>query len=268
MPFATLKKLIFAPRAWMRYGCVVLLATFFAVSVGTAEDGPQNTAVSFRPMRLEYRVEWRLVTAGTANLSFTRQGEHNVQISMDLQSTGLLSRLYRVMDTYHAITNEHFCLSSAHLDAQEGKRHMDTQLNIDSGRAKSEYQERDLLKNTTRQVNLNVASCTYDITGALAAIREVDIAPGKSTTMPITDGKKFARVQIVAQAKEAVMVNDKKYQTTRYEALLFDNVLYKRRGTLQVWVSDDAERVPVMMHFQFGFPIGTVSVELLKQQDL
>ncbi len=50
----------------------------------------------------------------------------------------------------------------------------------------------------------------------------------------------------------------------RYEAFIFDNVVFRRKGSLLVWLSDDAAHLPVQMRFQMGFPIGSVGLELEK----
>ena len=267
MLFAKLRKLMFPSGACMRYARAVLPLMLFTASFTSADDS-FVPPTPFHPMRLDYRVEWRLVTAGDAQLDFKHGSGSNVDVSVKLESSGLLTHLFRIQDAYHALMNKEFCLSSAHLDAEEGKRHMITDINLDSGRRKSTYDEHDVIKNTAKHIDLDVASCTYDITGSIQAMREIDLSPGKATFLPITDGKKFAKVRILAGGKDTITVNDKKYQTVRYEAFMFDNVLYKRKGSLEVWLTDDAARLPVLMRFQFGFPVGTVSIELVKQQDL
>jgi hypothetical protein len=267
MAFEKLKSFMPILRRCAHWACTVFLVAACAANVSPAQDA-SKLPMLFRPMRLTYRVEWRLVTAGTADLAFTRGDASKIEVKMKLESAGLLSHLYRVLDEYHAMLNDRFCLESMHMDAQEGKRHKVSQINVDPGHGKSTYEEHDLIKNTSSRTELAVPACTYDITAAITELREIDLQPGKSTTLPVTDGKKFANVRIVARGKENITVNEKKYEAMRYEAFLFDNVLYKRKGSLQIWVSDDAAKLPVQLRFQFGFPVGTVSVELLKEQDL
>ncbi len=139
-------------------------------------------------------------------------------------------------------------------------------MTFENNRHKVDYEERDLLKNSTEKKQLDIAPCTYDITGALASLRGMDLPPGKWGTFPITDGKKMAYGKIEAQAKESVIVGGKNYPTIRYEAFLFDNVLYKRKGRLLMWITDDSDRIPVQFRLSMGFPIGTVTVQLDKQQ--
>jgi hypothetical protein len=220
------------------------------------------------PEKLSYRVEWRLVTAGTAIVQLSKPSPDLWELALDLQSAGMVNRLYRVLDRYKVISNNRFCASTSVLDAQEGNRHRLTRLTFENSRHKVEFDERDLINNATSKRVLDIAPCTHDVAGALAAIRSMNVELGHSATLPITDGKKMVNVRIDAQSRENVRVAGKTYHTIRYEVFLFDNVLYKRKGRLFIWLTDDVDRTPVQLRFQLGFPIGTISFALDKQQKL
>ncbi len=219
------------------------------------------------PQKLTYRIEWRLVNAGTANLQFTK-ASGGWQTDIELESAGLVNRLYRVSDRYKVLSDDKFCAASAFLDAQEGKKHTVTKLTFDDSRHKVDYDEHDFTKNTGNKRQIEIAPCTHEVAGALAALGELDLQPGKSMSVPITDGKKMVFARVEAQAKESVAIDGRTYQTIRYEAFLFDNVLYKRKGRLFLWVTDDPERTPVQFRIQLGFPIGNILLELERQQKL
>lgn len=242
-----------------------------ALSVAGMALAQQQSPISSRfpyPEKLSYRVEWRLVTAGTATARLSRPSPAQWQLELDLESAGMVNRLYRVLDRYKLISNDRFCPSTVVLDAQEGKRHRLTRLTFQNPHRKAEYEERDLIKNTTSTRALDISPCTHDVASALTAMRLMNVEPGQTFTLPITDGKKLVDARIDAESKEDVSIDDKTYHTIRYEAFLFDNVLYKRKGRLFVWLTDDADRIPVQLRFQLGFPIGTISLELQKQQKL
>lgn len=233
--------------------------------------GQQEPAKGARfpfPEKLSYHVEWRLITAGAVTVELEREGSDSWQTNLHLESAGLVNRLYRVVDTYKASSDAKFCGSSAFLDAAEGKRHSTTHLTFDNTHHRVEWDDHDLVKNTTEKKELDIAPCTYEITGALASLRAMDLPAGKWATFPITDGKKMARGKIEAQAKETLVIDGKTYPTIRYEVFLFDNVLYKRKGRLLVWITDNADRIPVQFRLLMGFPIGTVTVQLDKQQKM
>jgi hypothetical protein len=218
------------------------------------------------PEKLSFRVEWHGITGGLATVTMTKPNADQWQTNLSLESAGMVARLYHVLDKYKTVTSSKFCGASTELDAQEGKHHKYSKLSFDAANHRVDYYEHDLLKNQEVRKQLDTPACTFEITGALEALRAMSLEPGKTITVPLTDGKKFANARIEAQAKENVTIDGKSYPTIRYEAFVFDNVLYKRKGRLQIWITDDAERLPVQMRMQVGFPVGTVNVELEKQE--
>lgn len=220
------------------------------------------------PEKLGYRIEWRLIVAGNATVQLTRPLPQRWQIDLHLESAGLVSRLYRVLDTYKVVTNEAFCGMSSAFEAQEGKRRFSTAAEFDNARHKLSYNEKDLVKNTAVQHEIDIAPCTYEILGALNALREMRITPGKAVTLPMTNGKKMVNAKVEAQAKENISIDGKSYSTVRYEAFVFNDVIYRRKGRLFIWMTDDAERLPVQIRIQTGFPIGSITLELERDEKL
>jgi hypothetical protein len=218
------------------------------------------------PEKLSYRVEWHAITAGMATVNMTQPKPDEWQTTMDLESAGMVSRLYHVLDKYNVLATVKFCAMSAELDAQEGKHNKYEKLTVDAVHHKVSYYEQDRVKKQDSRRELDAPPCTYEIVGALQELRGLDLPPGKSMTIPVTDGKKIASVRIDAQNKENINYQGKSVSTIRYEAFVFDNVLYKRKGRLLIWITDDAARLPVLLRMQMGFPIGTVNVELQKQE--
>ena len=215
--------------------------------------------------KLEYRVEWRLITAGIARLETMPLGP-NWQTRLNLESAGMVSRLYRVNDTYRSLANAKFCGINSTLEAQEGKRRRLTTLSFDNSKHKVSYEERDLVKNKTTSKDMDIAPCTHEIMGALASLRMVHPDAGKTVMVPVTDGKKMVMARIEAQAKETLKIDGKTYETVRYEAFLFDNVLYQRKGRLWMWLTEDPAHVPVQIRVRLGFPIGSITLTLDKEE--
>ena len=127
------------------FAAALLLMTLGSATVAQVQ---QTTPKPF-PYRekLEYRVEWRLITAGIAQVEIAPLGP-NWQTRLKLESAGMVTRLYRVDDTYRSMTDAKFCGINSTLEAQEGKRHRLTTLNFDNPKHKLQYEERDLIKNT------------------------------------------------------------------------------------------------------------------------
>src|SRR3974377_1082800 len=94
-------------------------------------------------VRMTYDVEWRLVHAGTAVID-----ERPNWVQLKLESSGLVSTLFKVHDTYTANYDDPFCVTSSLLDASEGKRHHETQVLYDRGQNHAFYMEKDLANNS------------------------------------------------------------------------------------------------------------------------
>ena len=249
-------------KATVRVLCLAL-----AVSIaGNTQQTPPGKAHFPFPEKLTYRIEWRLITAGTAKLQLTQAPNNGWQIALDLESAGIVTRLYRVADTYKLNAADQFCGLNTLLEAQEGKKHHLSKLTFDQRARKVMYEDRDLVKNLSTRKESPIPACTRDVMGALSALRMLSLEPGHNITMPITDGKKVVNARLEPQARESVSVNGKTYQTIRYEAFLFDNVLYQRKGRLFIWMTDDADHIPVQIRVQLGFPIGTIGIYLDKEE--
>lgn len=231
---------------------------FFRLMTGLLAAGAlgAQTAESF-----SYQVEWRLVNAGRTDLSLAR-GPAGYKGQLKLFSTGLVSRLFKVNDIYDVDGTAELCAQRARLQAEEGSRKRDT--NVRWVDRKSFYKEVDLLKKeTVLEKELDTPGCVHDVVGALAKLRTLtSLQPGQATTLPISDGKKMVMARVEAQERETVSTKLGRFPAIRYEAFLFNDILFKRNARLFVWISDDARRLPVQVQVRMRIHIGTVTFTL------
>lgn len=245
--------------------CLLIGFIVMAVSPSSALFAQQTSTTPFPyPEKLDYHIEWRLITAGMAHIDISRPSGSTWETKIKLESAGFVTKMYRVDDSYRALTDGNFCGATANLDAQEGKRHKLTTLNFNNARRKLQYDEKDLVRNKVTTKELDMAPCTHEIAGALSALRMLRLDPGKTVTIPVSDGKKMVAARVEGQEREAILIGKTTYHTIRYEAFLFDNVLYQRRGRLWIWMTDDAARLPVQIRLRLGFPIGNITLMLDK----
>jgi hypothetical protein len=73
-------------------------------------------------------------------------------------------------------------------------------------------------------------------------------------------------VKVEAQEREEVKVPAGTFKAIRYEASLLNGVIYPRKGRVWIWYTDDVRRLPVQIRLRTGFPVGTVTLELEKQE--
>jgi Protein of unknown function (DUF3108) len=224
---------------------------------------PGSPAGVQAPETLDYEIEWRLIPAGTAHLTWNASSAGS-ELRLHLESAGLVSRLFRVNDNYTALLNQALCTENTFLAAREGSRNRETRVVYDAQRRKASYVERDLGKNTTTTRDIEIPGCVHDVIGGLIVLRNLRLDPGKTAQIPISDGKKFVQAKIESQVREDLKTDLGTLKTIRYEVFLFDNILYKRPGHLHVWLTDDAQRLPVQLRVRLQFTIGTITFRLGK----
>jgi Protein of unknown function (DUF3108) len=217
-----------------------------------------------------YNIEWRLFNAGKAKVDITTMppphGEN--QINLHLESTGFVSKLYKVEDDYTAVLNGNMCAQSVQMNSRESNRLRETRITFDSEAKKANYLERDRAKNNAVILSqeTEIPSCVHDVVGGLFFLRTLNLEPGQTTQVPVSDGKKSVMAKVEAQAREDVKTPLGTFKTIRYEVYLFNNVLYRRPAHLNIWITDDRRRIPVQIRVRMTFTIGTITL-LLEKHD-
>jgi hypothetical protein len=219
---------------------------------------------------LDYNVEWRLVTAGHARLEWyatTPKVHMGYAAKLHLESAGLVNKLYRVNDLYTVELTPTLCAESTVMNAQEGSRRRETRVHFNSGTRKATYVERDLVKNNIfSQREIAIPGCVYDVMGGLFALRAIKLEPGHSTEFRMSDGKKSVSAKVEAEKREEIKTEAGTFKTIRYQAYLFNDVLYRRNAHLYIWLTDDAKRTPVQFQIRMQIAIGTITFKLAKEE--
>lgn len=221
----------------------------------------QNSSLPGRET-LYYNIEWRLITAGKAKLQWLSVPNRGWQMNLHLESAGLVSKLYRVEDDYSANFNQAVCAQASQLSTHEGSRDRETRITFDYAGHKADYLERDRARNTVFLAReTEIPSCTHDVAGGLYFLRTLNLEPGQSVQIPVTDGKKSVIAKVEAQQREDIKTPEGVFKTIRYEAYLFNNVLYRRSAHLYVWLTDDRRKLPVQIRVRLQFAIGSITLD-------
>lgn len=240
----------------------ILLA--FTVSAQSASVTPVKAPDS---ETLDYTVEWRLITAGSAKLKWYPSPviKGGYESSLHMESSGVVSHLFKVTDDYSSQMSSGLCATSSFMTAREGSRSRDTKVTFDESGKKAFYLEKDLRTNETVKKDVDIPACVHDVIGGLYMLRTMNLEPGKSGQIPISNGKKTAWLKVQCESRETVKVPAGAKKALRYEVFAFDNQLYSRPGHLHVWLTDDAEKTPVQIEVRLQFTIGTITLKLNKE---
>lgn len=177
--------------------------------------------------------------------------------------------LAKVDNHYAVLYDGDFCAQSYLFEVREGKKQRDISVTYQQPPGKASYLERDLTKDgATETKEIDVPPCVHDELAALARLRTMELEPGQVLELPVSNGKKSVSARIEVQKREQINTVSGKYDTIRCEAFLFKNILYKRNGRMFIWLTDDERRLPVRIRVRFRFYIGTVTLELVKEEKL
>lgn len=232
-----------------------LLALFLAITFGlAAADVPKE--------KLTYGVEWRLIRAGEAVLE---SGPSSA--TLKLESAGMVSTLYKVEDHYRVDFDAPFCATSSLMDSMEGSRHRETAITFDRRNGRATLTEKDVLKNTVvSKTEVAIPNCVTEAVAALLRLRRTRVDVGQSVQLPVSDGRKSAQVKVEAQERERIKTSAGTFNTVRYEANLLNGVIYSRKGRAFIWLTDDDRKLPVQIRLRMNFPLGTVTLDLEKEE--
>jgi hypothetical protein len=215
---------------------------------------------------LDYNVEWRLITAGKMRIKFAANGASGFDANVRLESAGLVSKFFKVEDDYSSDLDRGLCAHSSLFKTHEGSRQRETRIAFDQERKKASYLERDSVKDTVlASREIDIPPCVCDIAGALYRMRTLNLDLGQSGKVAISDGKKSALARVDALRTETIKTPAGVYKTIRYEAYLFNDVIYHRPGRVFIWLTDDPRRLPVQIQVRLQLTIGTITLQLEKE---
>jgi hypothetical protein len=219
---------------------------------------------------LSYAIEWRLFNAGRAHIELNSQPQprNGYDTRLRLESSGIVSKLFKVEDDYTSTLNAGYCASAAQMQIHEGSRQRDVKVTFDAETKRASYLERDKNKNNAVFLSkeIDIQPCVHDLVGGLFFLRTLNLDVGQSTQIPVSDGKKSVMVKVEAQGREDVKTAAGTFKTIRYEVGLFNGVLFQRSAHVSVWMTDDRRHLPVQIKVRMTITIGTITMTLDKHE--
>jgi hypothetical protein len=229
-------------------------------------------AEGVRAETFEYRVDWKLWHAGDIRLAYSPavagSGEPS-QAEVTLRTQGFVDKLYSVDNHYTVKFGDGLCAGSYEFNVTEGSKRRLITTTYQQPKGRASYREQDLARNEiAARKTIRVPPCVHDELTALAKLRTMDLEPGESVELPVSNGKKSVMAKVTRQERETVKTLAGDFEAVRYEVFLFDNVLYSRAGRLFVWLTDDERRLPVKFQLRLRVYFGTITLQLVKEETL
>jgi hypothetical protein len=185
----------------------------------------------------------------------------------EVVSKGLLQKLFGVNFQQHiesTVEPESFAiLHTTKLDRQ-GARQRTSEAVFDHQAGKVVWTERDPgdPARAPRVVTSPLKNSTvHDIISAIYFLRTQTLTPGKTFELAVSDSGKVYTVPVRVVEKKHFKTVLGKVQTVRVDPEIFgEGRPIAGRGTLSIWFTDDARRIPVRAHI--NNELGTIDLKL------
>jgi len=205
---------------------------------------------------LEFSVKYGLLPAGTAVLKIPEiidyQGKRSYRIISLANSNDLVSVFYSVHDSAESIVDCDGIFSRKfHKRLREGGYKADKTTLFD--------QRKHLA--ITGNDSIPTYAFVQDALSSLYYVRTQELTPGAEVLMDNHTDRKNFPLKIIVDKKETVEVPAGKFDCVVIEPIMRAEGIFKARGRIRIWLSDDQYKMPVMMKTEVFF-LGSVSAQL------
>lgn len=241
-------------------GVALIICSGFSLGLAQAPGAPP-----FAPAEtLTYEVDWSIFRAGkiVAQLVGSGAGTGPAEIITTARTQGVASLLYKVQDDFHSFFNpETLCSQRISKKVSEGGRRREINLAFNGEQGVAVVDERDL--NTPnappKHAEKKIPACVEDIVTAFYYLRRQPLHVGQEIRLAVDDGGDAQEVTAEVQAQEQLQTALGTRQAIRVEPRIF-GPLYKKKGRLLVWFSDDQEHLPLRIRATLS--VGTITANL------
>ncbi|HVN78852.1 MAG TPA: DUF3108 domain-containing protein [Terriglobia bacterium] len=261
---------------------LVLLGVPIAFHAATLHD-PREV---FPPgEKLVYQVRWNppawaffLPPVNAGELTFQvhspsiHEGRQIYRVTADAISSGLFLKVagISVRDHFESLIDpQEFCSVKMTKLLREGKRQRDVFQTVDRKTGTGRYQAYDVSKDPRvvlkDQELQGLPYCVQDVISAIYLTRLHDLKVGGEFPLTISDNGVVKDVQLRITKREAIEAEAGKYTALRIETFSVFGGLFRQGGTLVVWVSDDAKKMPVRFEARVSF--GKVEGSIKRQAE-
>lgn len=249
-------------RIKIRLSFEVVSAVLFLATLGVSQTQEQVPSPFAPGETLTYDVDWAIFPAGTvvATLRGTGNGpSDDYEVETSARSQGFSSLLYTVQDDFHSFFSPRtMCSQHIFKEVNEGSRHLRTDILFDAKRRLAILDEQYPAKPNlpSKHAENAIPPCVEDIVTAFYYVRRQPFHVGEAIRLPINDGAKTYEVTAQVQAREQIQTPMGTRWAFRVEPTVFRG-LYKRKGRMLIWFSDDQQRLPLRIKVMIS--IGTIT---------
>lgn len=214
---------------------------------------------------LLFEINYGFITGGWATLEVrsteTVHGRDAWRIVSQVRSSKKVDVFYKVRDlseTWMDVGS--LCTHQFHKIMNEGSYHREAESRFDQTGGTFVYWNRG--KGGQSTVQGKVPPFVQDILTSLYYVRSRPLTPGRDISVDVNSGGKTWSLRVEVLGKEKVKVPAGTFPCVHVRPLLAGEGLFMQTGKLEVWLTDDARRMPVLLRSKVW--VGSFSAELLE----
>ena len=239
-----------------------LLVLFFLWLSTGAAWGQEDISVEPAPTvfgpgeRMVFNIGYGMIRAGEGILEVLGTTEYKGHTCYHIQSKAnsnrFFSSIYKVRDKIISYIDVETLYSRYfHKRLREGDYKKTVEVDFDHLAKEAHYSNGESYPITTG---------VQDVLSAFFYVRNLDLTPGNTYRVPAHTSRKTYELEVIIHGKETIKVEAGTFDCFVVEPVLVGEGLFKHEGKLTMYITDDANRVPVMIKTKI--PVGSIDVEL------
>jgi len=204
----------------------------------------------------QFSIDWNGLNGGSSLMQVqnfhTVDGRRAYRIVMKAESNSFVSKFYKVRDRAETFIDAESLDSRRFVKhLREGSYKKDIDVRFDQERHQAFYSD---------GAKLDVPARVHDVLSAFYYVRTRPLVVGSTFMIPTHDNHKSYEMEVKVHRKERVEVPAGKFDCVVVEPMLKSEGVFKSKGSIFVWLTDDERRIPVLVTSKI--PIGSISVSL------
>jgi hypothetical protein len=224
---------------------------------------PHDESLPFHPgEELTFKVSWLGISVGTATMKIephtSEAGESIWRLISTARSLPFFDAFHKVDDYAESLFDPRTRLPSYFLIRQhEGRRHSQYEMIFDQPQRLVTYRKRD---KPARFITTKTE--VQDPLSVLYRVRSIPLTVGQSIVVPLFNKGKTWMTEVRVLQRERLKLPVGKLDTIKIQPLLREAGIFHHKGDMFVWLTDDAQRVPVQL--RSDIKVGAVQARLVQ----
>lgn len=219
---------------------------------------PLNANVAFRDgEKLVFTVKYGIVNAAEATLeakSSSMNGRSAWNLSTEARTYPFFDPFFKVRDRVDSWWDKETLLPIKYTkNLQEGKYRQRRIHTFNHTNNTTNYQKYLFKKGVYKSEDMKMLANSQDVLSAFYYVRNQDLKPKQRLRVNITSDGRTMNTEIIVHRREKVKTIFGDINCLVIEPKLVSGAVFKQTGTITIWITDDAYKIPVKMESAVSF---------------